>query len=73
MGRRGGSVNSNVSVILLTQKVKRELAVDAIDNRNFSTNKNLLYSTGNSTQYSVMAYMGIESNRRIYMYIYVYV
>ena len=27
------------------------------------TNKNLLYSTGNSTQYSVMAYMGKESKK----------
>ena len=27
------------------------------------TNKDLLYSTGNSTQYSVMAYMGKESRR----------
>ena len=34
------------------------------------TNKNLLYSTGNSTQYSVMTYMGIESKRE---WIYVYV
>ena len=28
------------------------------------TNKNLLYSTGNSTQYSVMAYMGKESKEK---------
>ena len=27
------------------------------------TNKNLLYSTGNSTQYSVMTYMGKESKK----------
>ena len=27
------------------------------------TNKNLLYSTGNSTQYSLMTYMGIESKK----------
>ena len=27
------------------------------------TNKNLMYSTGNSTQYSVMAYMGKESKK----------
>ena len=26
-------------------------------------NKDLLYSTGNSTQYSVMAYMGKESKK----------
>ena len=34
------------------------------------TNKNLLYSTGNSTQYSVMTYMGTESKKE---WIYVYV
>ena len=32
--------------------------------------KNLLYSTGNSTQYSVMAYMGKESKKRMEIYIY---
>ena len=36
----------------------------------YITNKNLLYSTGNSTQYSVMTYMGIESKKE---WIYVYV
>ena len=38
------------------------------------TNKNLLYSTGNSTQYSVMAYMGKEylkkKKKSGYMYMY---
>ena len=34
------------------------------------TNKDLLYSTGNSTQYSVMTYMGKESKKE---WIYVYV
>ena len=29
------------------------------------TNKNLLYSTGNSTQYSVMTYIGIEYKKRV--------
>ena len=29
------------------------------------TSKNLLYSTGKSTQYSVMAYMGKESKKRV--------
>ena len=33
------------------------------------TNKNLLYSTGNSTQYSVMTYMGKES-KSVYMSMY---
>ena len=34
------------------------------------TNEDLLYSIGNSTQFSVMAYMGKESkNEWIYMYV----
>ena len=33
------------------------------------TNDNLLYSTGNSTQYSVMIYTGKESNRVEILYI----
>ena len=37
------------------------------------TIKNLLYSTGNSTQYSVMAYMGKESKKKKEEWIYVYV
>ena len=33
------------------------------------TDKNLLYGTGNSTQYSVMAYMGKESQKEwIFIY-----
>ena len=34
------------------------------------TDKDLLYSTGNSTQYSVMTYMGKESKKE-WIYIYV--
>ena len=34
------------------------------------TNKNLLYSTGNSTQYSVIIYMGKESEKE-WIHIYV--
>ena len=34
------------------------------------TNKDLLYSTGNSTQYSVMTYMGKESKKE-WTYVYV--
>ena len=36
------------------------------------SNKDLLYSTGNSTQYSVVAYMGKES-RKEWMCIYIWV
>ena len=35
------------------------------------TSKNLLYSTGNSTQDSIMAYMGKDSKKKSgYMYMY---
>ena len=37
------------------------------------TNKDLLYSIGKSTQYSVMAYMGKESKQRTDMHIYIYI
>ena len=33
------------------------------------SNKDLLYSTANSTQYSVISYMGIEPKKRVGMYI----
>ena len=37
-------------------------------------NKDLLYRTGNSTQYSVITYMGKESaNGCIYVYIHIYI
>ena len=32
------------------------------------TNKDLLYSTGNSTQYSVITYMRTKSKKNEYMY-----
>ena len=35
----------------------------------YITNKDILYSTGNSAQYSVMAYMGTESEKE-WLYIY---
>ena len=31
-------------------------------------NKDLLYGTGNSTQYSIITYMGNESEKNSYMY-----
>ena len=36
------------------------------------TNKNLLYSTGNSAQYSVMTYIRIESKKGMDIGIYIY-
>ena len=38
----------------------------------YITNKELLYSTGNSTQYSLMVYMGnLKKSGDIYLYIYI--
>ena len=38
------------------------------------TNKDLMYSTGNSTQYSVIIYVGRESKKKNgYIYIYIYI
>ena len=47
-----------------------ETAADTLLYIKQTTNKNLLYSTGNSSQYSVMTYMGKESGKG---WIYVYV
>ena len=38
--------------------------------RKYITNKDLLYSTGKSTQYSVIASVGKESKKSGYMYMY---
>ena len=40
-----------------------------------TTNKDLLYSTGNSTQYLVLiiTYNGRDHKKRIYIYIYIYI
>ena len=37
------------------------------------TNRNLLYSIGNSTQYSAVAYLGKESKKRVNVYTYIYI
>ena len=58
-GERGGGINCEIGTDICTL-----LYIKSI------TNKNLLYSTGNSTQYSVMTYMGIECKKE---WIYVYV
>ena len=34
----------------------------------WGTNKDLLYSIGNSAQYSAVVYMGKESKKSVYMY-----
>ena len=35
------------------------------------TNRDLLYATGNFTQYSVMAYVGNNLKKSMYVYIYI--
>ena len=49
-GKEGGGTNWEIGIDIYTLLYIKQI-----------TNKNLLYSTGNSTQYSVMAYMGKES------------
>ena len=51
-GRAGAGINWEIVI-----DIYRQLHIKGI------TNKDLLYSTGNSTQYSVMAYMGKESKK----------
>ena len=41
-----------------------------LGHKTYLTKFSLLYSTGNSSQYSVMAYMGKESKKSGYMYMY---
>ena len=54
----GGGINWDIGIDIYTL-----LYIKSI------TNKNLLHSTGNSTQYSVMPYMGTESKKEwIYVY-----
>ena len=49
------------------QEGYREIGVDTymLLYTKYITNKDLLYSTGNSTQYSIMTYMEIESKKRM--------
>ena len=56
---RWGRINWKVGIDIFTLLYIKQIA-----------NKNLLYSTGNSTQYSVMAYMGKESKKE---WVYVFV
>ena len=58
-GRLGGGINQEIGIhIYILLYVKQIL------------NKDLLYSTGNSTQYSVITYMGKESEKeQIYVYV----
>ena len=49
-GERGSGMNWEIGIDIYTPICIKQI-----------TNKNLLYSTGNSTQYSVMTYMEKES------------
>ena len=57
-GKRAGGINWEIGIDIYTLLYIKQI-----------TNKDILYSTGNSTQYSVMAYMGKESKKGwIYVY-----
>ena len=56
----GGGINWEIGIDIYTLLYTKQI-----------TNKDLLYSTGNSTQYSVMAYMRKESKKE-WIYVYVY-
>ena len=51
-GGKGGGINWEIGIDIYTLLYIKQI-----------TNKDLLYSTGNSTQYSVMTYMGKESKK----------
>ena len=58
---KGGGINWEVGIDIYTLLYMKEI-----------TKKCLLYNTGNSTQYSVMTYVGKESKKE-WIYVYVYV
>ena len=61
-GKSGGEVNWEIGIDIYTLLYIKQI-----------TNKNLLYITGNSTQYSVMTYVGIESKKEWEDFIYDYI
>ena len=54
-----GKINWEVAIDIYTLLYKKQI-----------TNQKLLYSTGNSTQYSALAYMGKNPKKSGYMYMY---
>ena len=56
---RGGGINCEIGIDIYILLYIKQI-----------TNKNLLYSTGNSTQYSVMTYMETQSKKE-WTYVYV--
>ena len=58
-GKRGGGINWEIGIDIYTLSYIKQI-----------TNENLLYSTGNSSQYSVMTYVGKEAkNEWTYVYV----
>ena len=56
---KGGGINQEVGINIYTLLYTKQII-----------NKDLLYSTGNSTQYSVITYMRKESKKeQIYVYV----
>ena len=53
---KGGEINWEIGIDIYTLLYTKQI-----------TYKDLLYSTGNSTQYSVMTYMGKKSKKEIYV------
>ena len=53
-GKMGGGINWKIGIDIYTLLYIKQI-----------TNKDLQYSTGNSTQYFVMAYMGKGSKKRV--------
>ena len=53
-GKGGGRINWETGIDIYTLLYVKQI-----------TNKNLLYSTGNSIQHSVMTYMGIENEKEL--------
>ena len=56
-GNAGGHINCKLGIDLYAQLHTKLIS-----------NKDLMYSTGKSTQYSVTAYMGEESEKDSYLY-----
>ena len=57
-GREGGGINSEFGINIYTLLYVKQI-----------TNKDLLYSTGNCTQYFVITYKGKKSEKKIDIYV----
>ena len=63
-GERGGRINQETVINIYTP-----LYIKQIPNKNPNNNQDLLYITGNSTQYSVIIYMGKGPEKRRDIYV----